>query len=509
MAKTVEGIARVFELFGLTPPTGDRLERILNDSRSITEIRDDLFDFAINRGGDTAEDMISTFVRNRFEEANLEIAAGGETAEERLARITSEIISGQRTLGEVSDTIRELGGGGEATADDGVVDNDPVDIAKPGVMPGGKLIRVGDEFYQAYEFPPGSGNFMVFQYDNRDQVIETFGDIPAYEERSLKWLNEHGIVQADANEVIGETVDFHRFTATLMQDAAMAAGIRDPSLIGRIASDPEMQQIMAQAIAGDYTPQQVLAEQRKTDFWKNVLYPGIERFYSMSDNPESDYREYMAAVEPALEALGYERGADGTYKNQIKRMLDNEIDASTFLGQVPTYIRATQNAEFAAVLDRWADQELGRNVDFNDWFDLLAGASVPELESIAEKAMLAYEAQTRGANISDDQIEQLAARTQLTQAQAVAALSGFNEAVLALGDEGLSRYGLSRDAVLSASAGITDAEGRSPDELRLLVAKTARELDLFDEEKINFYVGFDTQGRPVRPGLTALTPERA
>jgi hypothetical protein len=58
-------------------------------------------------------------------------------------------------------------------------------------------------------------------------------------------------------------------------------------------------------------------------------------------------------------------------------------------------------------------------------------------------------------------------------------------------------------------ADITSAGGRSPVEIRNLVAKLARENDLMDEEKLNFYVGFTPSGSPFRPGLTALAPEGA
>jgi hypothetical protein len=41
------------------------------------------------------------------------------------------------------------------------------------------------------------------------------------------------------------------------------------------------------------------------------------------------------------------------------------------------------------------------------------------------------------------------------------------------------------------------------------VAKIAQENDLFDEEKVNFYLGFSPSGTPTRPGLAALRPEGA
>lgn len=387
----------------------------------------------------------------------------------------------------------------------------------PGILQGGFLLEVpvGDNtqanrFYAVYEFPAGSRQFVAYQFNDLEQVKATFGvDRPNFLVRRESWFNQSVLAEGAAEEVIGREGSWARFTRDLMFDAAAAAGARDPTQAGRLASNPEMQQIMAQAIAGDWTPQQVLAEQRKTDFWKNELYPGIENFYTRTDNPERAWKEYQANVRPALQALGYEPDASGTFNTQLKRMLDKKIDAGAFLQQVPTFIRATQNADFAATLNQWAEQDLGKSVDFNDWFDLMAGESSPELDAVAEKATLAFSAQQQGSNVSQRQIEDLAARSQLSEAEAVAAFSEFNRSVLALGESGLQRGGLTRDEVLSMAAGVDPQSGRSIDEVRLQVAKIARENDLFDEEKINFFVGFTPQGTPERPGLQALSPEGA
>src|SRR5690606_6321106 len=189
----------------------------------------------------------------------------------------------------------------------------------------------------------------------------------------------------------------------VMHDAAMQAGLRDPSIIGRIANDPEMQRIMAQATIGNWTPEQIVAEQRNTNFWKNELYPGIEHFYGKTSQPEQAWANYVGNVTPALRQLCYEPDANGTFNEQIKTMLDSGIDDQTFLSQAPVFARAQQNLQFAQVLNEWAQRDLGREIGFNDWFDLLAGESIPELEQLAERASLAYMAQEASANITQAQ----------------------------------------------------------------------------------------------------------
>lgn len=400
------------------------------------------------------------------------------------------------------------GGGGGAT-EGGTTDADPGTL--PGVLGGGQTIRVraGGETrqYQIYEFPPGSGNFVSYQFNDRQQLVDTLGQDFDITSRSQAWFDENVLAEADAEEVIGQEGNFQELTDDIMREAAQEAGVRDPGLVGRMASDPEMQEVMAQAFIGEWSEKQVRAAQRQTNFWKNELYPGIENFYDSSAEPERAWKEYQRTVEPALSKLGYERGPDGTYKDQVARMLEQKIDSETFLQQVPTFVRATQNAEFATALNEWAERDLGKNIEFNDWFDLMAGEAQPELEDVAEKATLAWIAENQSANVSQQQIEQLAAKSQLSEREAVAAFTEFSRSVIAT--DGFKRSQLSEDDALRAMAGIDPKGDFNIEEARLEVAKLARENDLFDEEKISFFTGFDEQGRPQRPGLQQLTPEGA
>lgn len=494
--KTAAGVNRVFTLLGLGEISGDRLERIINDDRSYTQIRDDLLEWGQGQGGDTYENQISSLVKNYFDQAGL------SADDARIARITGEITSGDRQLDEVRSTIEGLGEG-DGTGQPGGA---PAEAVAP-PLPGGETIRVGDRWYQVYEFPAGSGQFVSYQFNDRAQADQALGADFGFSVRSDTWFSTNVLAEGAFEEVAGLEGNWAGYMDQVMREAAQAAGVRDPGLIGRIASDPEMQAIMAQAVVGDWTPAQIKAEQRNTNFWKNELYPGIENLYGRTQNPEQAYESYRNQVAPYLAELGYDAGADGLFKDSVQRMLDGKIDSNVFITQVPTFIRATQNPEFAAVLNQWAERDLGRSVDFNDWFDLMEGEAAPELNDIAERASLQWAADNQGSTISQSQIEDIASRSQLSEAEARAAFSEFNQSVLALGEEGLSKYGLNRDEVLSVAAGVAPTSGRSIDEVKLLVAKTAREQGAADDEKINLYVGFDALGRPTRPGLGSLRPE--
>jgi hypothetical protein len=395
-------------------------------------------------------------------------------------------------------------------------DEDPT--TPPGVLGGGQTIRVpggtgsaaDDRWYQLYEFPVGSGQFLAFQYNNIAQVGAATGQRnPAYTARSQTWFNQKVLGEAPAEQVIGLRGNFQGMMREIMVDAAAAAGVRDPSLAGRLASDPEMQRIMAQATIGDWTPEQIRAEQRNTNFWKNTLYPGIEAFYGRTADPERAWANYTGNVTPALVALGYKQGADGTYNTQINKMLKSGIDAGVFLENAPVFMQAVQSREFFNVLRQRSQAELGKDLKFGDWFSLLKGEAAPEIRQVAEGAVVAFQAQQAGVGIAEATLQRIIAERDLGEAEARNVFSEVNQAVLALGEIGLSRGGLTRDDIISSMADITSVGGRSPVEVRNLVAKLARENDLMDEEKLNFYVGFTPSGSPFRPGLTALAPEGA
>ena len=473
------------------------------------------------------------FILRRLEQDFPEDFAGLENQTERIEGWITEIDSGTgRDADQIRDDIVEFIIGEEAAIakygitpeqfqqlilgenEGGINFGELSAVSGPSgeVMQGGRTIKVvvdgQDRYYQVYEFPPGSNNFVAYQFNDLAQVEATFGTAPPFTVESESWFNENVVAEASAEEIfVGGT--FQGLVDEVMRDAAAAAGITDPTLIGLIASNEEMQEIMAQAILGDWTPAQILAAQRQTTFWKEVLYPGIEAFYGKTSAPEQAWQQYVGGVVVALAQLGYEKDEDGTYNSIIKDMLDRGIDAETFLAQVPTFLLATQNEEFAAILSEWTLRELGIEIGFQEWFDLMEGNSSVELEDVAEKAKLAWVAQNQGTSITNEEIVALAERTQLSLAQAAAAFSSVNQAMLALGPKGLERGGLTRDDILSTMAGVAPEGGRSIEEVRLAIAKLARENDLFDNEKINFFVGFDPLGRPNRPGLEVLSPESA
>jgi hypothetical protein len=393
----------------------------------------------------------------------------------------------------------------------GTSDADPNTL--PGVLKGGTTIRVntpqGQRWYQVYEFPPGSGQFVSYQFSDQKQAEAALGQGFDFVPKSETWYNAKVVAESQSEEVVGLSGNWGSMMTEIQRDAAIAAGVRDPSLIGRMMSDPSMQRILAQATVGDWTPEQILAEQRKTGFWQNTLYPGIKNFYGRTTEPEKAWNNYVGNVQPSITSLGYKQDADGTYNSVIKRMLDAGIDAQIFAENAPVFQQAIQNKEFFAVYKARVQAELGKDIGFGEWFSVLKGEASPELMKVAEGATVAYAAKQSDFALGEAQLQRLIAERDMSGDEAKNVFSEVNQAVLALGDAGLKRGGLSRDDILSAAAGIAPTSSMSADQVRLKVAKIAQENDLFDEEKIQFYVGFKPSGEITRPGLGTLAPEGA
>lgn len=390
-----------------------------------------------------------------------------------------------------------------------------------GVPSGGNIYQInrpGQDplFTVMYEWPKGSGKFISYEFENREQLLQVVGEnhsMTVYQ-RPESWYADPDRVRANApvGEVAGIGGSFSGIIDGITREAAIEAGVTDPSLVGRMASDPEMQEILASASIEGWSPQRILAEQRGTKFWKETLYPGIENFYGATDNPEQAYRDYVDSVNTTLAQLGYAKDADGTYKSTVKAMLDSDVDATVFNNLAPTYVKATQNEDFRRSFDEWASRTLGRNVTFDDWFDLLAGEGEVEIALAAEQASIDYLAQDIGSafGINDDQIRRLAGERNMSEQEIRDALTEVDNQIYGLYGRGIGKYDLTEDDIFSARTGIESRSGRGLAEISRKVTQALREEGLADDDKLELYTAYsESSGAPNRPGLRANTRQGA
>jgi LysM repeat protein len=418
------------------------------------------------------------------------------------------------------------GGGGSGGTGDKSPATDPQGAGEniPGILNGGTVVKVrrddqDDLWFMQYEYPPGSGQFVLFQFDSLDQVKATLGkDFATSGDFSVSARPEK-FIQLDTVDIVGSAAElagmsgnFTGFIEDLQFQAALDAGIRDPGLIGKYLSDPDVQRILALGALGDWTPERIQAEIRGTTFYQDVLYPGIKHFLDLgSANPEGEWKQYVNTVSGALDLLGIERDPDGSFRSAVGDLLSGGVDDQQFVAMAPTLFKAQNSPEFAETLNAWMQRDLGRELTFDELFDVFNGTSSGELNQVVEQANLEFAAQQQGVEVARGRLARIAANTDLTEAQAQAAFSTVEQQLLALDQVILEgRFGLTQGELVDAATGIAPKSGRSIQEVRNLARKAAIEESLLDNQKQQLFVGFNPRtGTPFRPGLNPLSTEGA
>ncbi len=236
------------------------------------------------------------------------------------------------------------------------------------------------------------------------------------------------------------------------------------------------------------------------------VYPGIDFFTKRGDtNPEVSWRNYQTQVTPLLRELGYIPNAEGNYNNDIKDFLDSGIDANELQEFTPTLVKIQQNPGLKAQMDQWAQHELGRNLDFNEFVNVLKGTTDPELNQVIESATLAFQAEQAGLQISVDEIRRISAHTDLTEEEALRAFTSADAALLSIGEQELSGFGVTKGDFLDVAVGNTPRSGVSRASVLNLQDKLFAERGLSDQARAGFFLGFSEQGQAQRQGLTPLS----
>lgn len=416
-------------------------------------------------------------------------------------------------------------GAGTSPSATGASTNPDGSTNTPGIMSGGvltKINRPGEDPLWGYTYTV-NGVQHVYTFDSFGAMQNILGDNAVtsgtYGFMQLDWdsVNDGDTwLLGDAGAFAGQAGSYATYFDDIMNEAALEAGVRNPGKLGEYLSDPAVQRIMAEGEAGGWSGARIQAEIRNTNYYQNVLYPGINKIMATgTSTPEQDWKRYSNSVERSLDLLGYQRDADGTFGSAVGEMLESGIQSDTFNQFAPTFVRAEQSQDFAGVLNQWTQNELGKDIAFEDWFDVLEGTAEQDLMGVVEKATIQYQAERADTQLSASQISRLAGLTDLSEAQMTVAFSNAEQALLSVGANDLARYGLTESALVNSAFGIetdegdplsTDGSAFTATEVQRRAAKAARELGIRDDNKASFFVGFTPDGRPQRQGLAAANP---
>jgi hypothetical protein len=431
--------------------------------------------------------------------------------------LLEQLASGEFSDGAYTGAV-EAGEGGAAEGT-GTIEDDPANApddvtGKPGdIMQGGQATRIvvpgGKDIWAVTYMADGIEH--VYTFESKEAMIKGMGE--DWADAGVKVLQDSEVNDGDTwiigsgESMVGQGQQtYANYWGEIKEEAALEAGSRNPGLIGEYLADPEVQRIIAESAHGDWSEERTQAEIRNTAFYQTVLYPGISAFMEQGvSNPEAAYNEYMAEVSQGLALLGYERDADGTYRSTMAQLLGQGLQAKDFNRFAVSFKRAEESQDFAAALSQWTERDLGEALTFENWLDVLDGeVAGSALGDVVEKATLQYLSDQQGLDVDAGLIDRIGAETDLSEGSAKQAFEEVQASLLALGDVGLERYGLTVDDITSASTGIKSVSGRSISDIKRLASKTATELGLADDRKAKLYIGYSPQGTPQRTGLRAL-----
>ena len=376
-----------------------------------------------------------------------------------------------------------------------------------GVRDGGDLVKVeradGTSYFALRYNVQGIEH--LYSFDSSAAAEKAIGGLEGATVLSEDTVNDGDTwLLGDAAAMVGQEGSYQVYFDGIMTEAALEAGIQNPGMLGLFAADQDIMRIMAEAEAGDWGDVRIEAAVRTTEFYLETLYPGIDNILKQGiGNPEAAWKNFNNSVEDMLTALGYTRDADGSFRSKIEEMLDLGITDEKFNESGSVFIRAEQSPQFRGILNQWVQDATGKNVTFDEWFDVLAGTTSTELAGIVEKATIQFQAEQSNLVLDPSDVARIASLTEFSEQAVGASFSTVEQQLLALGDVGLARYDLNVRALVDASLDI----GPQAAQTRILANKTIRELGLADDPKDVFFLGFNQRGAPQRVGLLAAAPE--
>lgn len=336
--KTVDGVANVFRLLGLPVPDQTRLQRIASDPRSYTEIRNALLWTIANADPNdnitTDREALASVLDQQFAAAGLQDAGtGSETEQQRIDRIVSEILSGQRTLGEVSQTIAGFGTGGSGdggSGDDGkltpgpVTDVPPVQVGSSTIPQGGSLIRVNaplasDAAYLYYIVYDWRGVKLTFEVGDQARFKELFGSTDNFD--SFTSVSQDQFDSANYVQVglIDQELGATESIGSRIERDVRALGLED--LPPWLASSQEALALVAEASAQQWSAGRLWTQLSDTQAFGDRFGDVIDRYLQAGSTISQAVAQIQADEQQMKAALLFAAPGDSLTIDTIHQML--------------------------------------------------------------------------------------------------------------------------------------------------------------------------------------------
>lgn len=512
--KTVDDVAAVFRILGLSVPDRARLERIAADNRSVGQVRDDLLRWMARDQGITVEQVVANVIRNYFTAAGLDIGTSQESEADRLARIAREVLSGQRTLHEVQATVTELAGGGSGRGGggDGITDVPPVQIGSSTVPAGGRLIRVdnpqgSDEphlYYIVYEW---RGVQFAYEVGGPARFKELFGSTDNFD--GFTKMSQSGFDDANFVQVglIDQELGATESLGSRIERDIRALGMED--LPGWLANSPDALALVGQATAQEWSSGRLWTELSGTGAFQERFGAVFSR-YKTENVTIADAVAQIVRDEEALAAA-------------MRPWAEQGVDTATlhgFMNNGWTGSAAAQVLEAAEDLARRPDSldfvnavlmESGfAPLDEVSYINALHGHGPQEAIEAVNTAQAARALIESGIDLADDDVDLIMDLVDTSDRlltpeswRALAQELSFN-IMRNTRELSAGKLGLGEDDLVAAAFGRESPTGKSTGEVLGLLARFERDRR-GEAEGHDAMSGFvDERGRLRVPGLAGL-----
>ena len=496
----------------------DEINNGTGRGRTIEELRMDIFKYVVT------PERVNEYVSEAFTSRGMTIETGEETEEERIARISEELMSGSRTFHEFGQTMDSLAPQQDAGGGVDVTDEGNPDESVDEEMVGGKsddTVGILTSKSMKWHFDPNTGKWFVsyglpsgrrvaFEASGT-QLDKIFGEgfrPDAYEtlEDTASFLAQDGMTYGGN---ISEMEGSGSFEAEIARVTALA--LDEGMLPDWAKQDPAVMDIIFIAQSEGKSTDWVIEEISKLPSFAE-RFPNISALTDTGLNIVDAVTGFLE-MEKGIKAMITREGGDPI--SVTPEMVGGLIAQGHSLTDVEHVFRTFDHmSKNQGALDAFNDVLAARGMQpltAEQQFEFMEGSAPAELYDIWEETSLHRAAEDAGLSIGVDAAIDLAKRTEgLTSYEgALEGLSAAARNLLQFRTEiGLEQYGLNEQDLIDLSLNLAPSSGTSQADIargieRAVSAARAQK----DRARVNPFKRFTDQGVPEAASLSGTRTE--
>lgn len=500
LTKTNAIIIDLFKKMGLTPPSGERLDSIVNDNRSLTQIRDDLLTWGKNQGGEVYKDMITHLVQAHIGDTKV--------SQTQLNSIVAQITSGQATLDEKYADIdkyilKSPSGDGTDPTGGGTDPNLPLNILSD---PNMKWYQADNgKYYVSYPLP--GGQQVIFEAE-KEQVETLFGKggPPNVTKIGFKKFLAQSTVHFGGNliEVSGKG----SWSKEFQRELSIALDASD--LPSWMLKDPAAQSFLWLYLTEERSETWLYDQIKNLTSFK-AHYPGLDKLMKQGNMsvPEAiDYfSKFKFQVKQAHAAAGFNPG--GLSNQVIGDLINKGYSVDDVASAYSVWHQAHKNKESLKAFNEILVANGQQPMTQKQLYEFLQGNAPAKMYEIYESYAINEAAEKFGFgdifNAKDAIKLAVSTADTLNQSQTFAAFAQVAQQALQF-QHGLDigKYGLDIQDLIDLSFGQAPRSGKDLGEVVASMQRLVAEGQAFSQGHVNPFTNFSQSGTPQQVSLGNL-----